>query len=265
MDAPGTLSPLQRAAVALHTMRTELESTLARQHEPIAIIGLGCRFPGGADNPTRFWELLKEGRDAICEVPADRWDKDAYYSTDPAAPWKMLVKAGGFLTEPISHFDAEFFGISPREAACMDPQQRLLLEVSWEAIEDAGIPVDRLSASRTGVYVGVLSSDYGRIPFQSLRREDLPYMGTGNGLDFPAGRLSYVLGAQGPCMVVATACSSALVAVHLAATALRRGECDLAIAAAVNLVVYPDNSGVACVGNFGDHSRSALGGAESYK
>ncbi|MBZ4398082.1 type I polyketide synthase [Myxococcus sp. AS-1-15] len=236
------LTPLQRAALAIKTLRAKVEGLEHARSEPIAIIGMGCRFPGGADTPERYWELLRAGVDAVGPVPADRWDAQAYFAEDPDAAWKMVVREGGFLSQPIAAFDCEFFGLSPREASYVDPQQRLMLEVAWESLEDAGIAPGSLAGSDTGVYVGFLSSDYGRVPFNALPTRDLPYMGTGNELSFSAGRVSYVLGLQGPSMVVATACSSALVSVHLACQALRQAECSLALAGGVNLILHPDNN-----------------------
>ncbi|ADO72607.1 type I polyketide synthase [Stigmatella aurantiaca] len=236
------MTPLQRAALAIKTLRTRIDGLERARTEPIAIIGMGCRFPGGADNPGLYWELLRAGVDAVGKVPSDRWDADAYYAQDPGADWKMVVREGGFLAQPIAAFDCEFFGLSPREANYVDPQQRLMLEVAWESLEDAGINPDSLAGSDTGVYVGFLSSDYGRVPFNAIQTRDLPYMGTGNELSFSAGRVSYVLGLQGPSMVVATACSSALVSAHLACQALRLGECSLALAGGVNLILHPDNN-----------------------
>ncbi|MBU8897887.1 SDR family NAD(P)-dependent oxidoreductase [Corallococcus sp. M34] len=241
-SSPEAMTPLQRAALAIKTLRARVEGLEQARSEPIAIIGMGCRFPGGADSPRQYWELLRSGTDAVGPVPADRWDADAYYAQDPDAAWKMSVREGGFLAQPIAGFDSEFFGLSPREASYVDPQQRLMLEVAWEALEDAGIAPGSLAGSETGVYVGFLSSDYGRVPFNAIKTGDLPYMGTGNELSFSAGRVSYVLGLQGPSMVVATACSSALVSVHLAAQALRQGECSLALAGGVNLILHPDNN-----------------------
>ncbi|MCP3102831.1 type I polyketide synthase [Myxococcus sp. K15C18031901] len=241
-SSPEELTPLQRAALAIKTLRARVDALELSRSEPIAIIGMGCRFPGGADDARLYWEVLRGGVDAVGPVPADRWDAEAYHSRDPDAPWKMVVREGGFLSQPIADFDCEFFNLSPREASYVDPQQRLMLEVAWEALEDAGIAPGSLAGSDTGVYVGFLSGDYGRVPFNALPTRDLPYMGTGNELSFSAGRVSYVLGLQGPSMVVATACSSALVSVHLACQALRQGECSLALAGGVNLVLHPDNN-----------------------
>ncbi len=208
--------------------------------EPIAIIGIGCRFPGGADDPDTFFRLLLEGRDAITEVPKDRWNIDAYYSSDPDAPGKMYTRHGGFLRD-IRGFDPEFFGIAPREAAGMDPQHRLMLQVSWEALESAGLPREKLTGSQTGVFVGILGSEYHQ---RRVLRDDPTqmdaYFGTGIICSAAAGRISYALGLRGPAMAVDTACSSSLVAVHLACRSLRVGECDLALAGGVNVILSPD-------------------------
>ena len=205
--------------------------------EPIAVIGLGCRFPG-ADGPDAFWQLLRDGVDAITEVPSDRWDVEALYNEIPATPGKMNTRWGGFLKE-VDRFDPHFFGISPREAARMDPQQRLLLEVSWEALEHAGQVPDELSGSQTGVFVGISSYDYSRLQFSDPARIDA-YAGTGNAHSIAANRLSYVLDLRGPSIAVDTACSSSLVAVHLAMRSLRNGESDLALAGGVNLILSPE-------------------------
>jgi acyl transferase domain-containing protein/acyl carrier protein len=207
--------------------------------EPIAIVGLGCRFPGGANDPDAFWELLRSGTDAVTEVPRDRWDIDAYYDQDPDAPGKMTTRYGGFL-DAVDGFDAAFFDISPGEADAMDPQQRLLLEVSWEALEHAGLSPDRLAGSKTGVFVGICFNDYARL-IGPARQTD-PYSGMGNAFSVAAGRISYVLGLEGPCMAVDTACSSSLVTIHLACQALRAGECDVALAGGVNLMLAPETT-----------------------
>ncbi|MFB1483786.1 type I polyketide synthase [Corallococcus sp. RDP092CA] len=239
MNAP---SPLLKAYLAIEELEARLAAVEQARREPIALVGIGCRFPGGAVDPASFWELLRDGRDATSEVPADRWRIDDYFDADPDAPGKMYTRRGAFL-DRVDAFDAAFFGISPREAASMDPQQRLLLEVAWEALEHAGIAPDRLSGTRTGVYVGLMATDYTRLQAQQVATVALdPYGGTGTELSFPAGRLSYHLGLQGPSMVVATACSSSLVSVHLACQALRAGECDLALAGGVNLMLSPDIS-----------------------
>ncbi|HEY7508770.1 MAG TPA: type I polyketide synthase, partial [Vicinamibacteria bacterium] len=231
-------SVLRDALVRLDEMRARLEEAERARNEPIAIVGLGCRFPGGAADPAAYWRLLRDGVDAVGEVPRDRWDADACYDPDPEAPGKTYARHGAFLPA-LDRFDAAFFGISPREAARMDPQQRLLLEVAWEALEDAGLANERLEGSRTGVFVGITTNDYGQL----LRRErddvDL-YSLTGNLLHFAAGRLSYALGLQGPALSVDTACSSSLAAVHLACLSLRAGECAIALAGGVNAILSPE-------------------------
>ncbi|WXB20297.1 SDR family NAD(P)-dependent oxidoreductase [Pendulispora albinea] len=201
---------------------------------------MGCRFPGGADTPDRFWTMLDEGRDAIVEAPRDRWDRDAWYDPDPDAPGKMYTRWGGFL-EGADRFDAEFFGISPREAARMDPQQRLVLEVAWEALEHAGIAAHRLAGSATGVFVGVSLSDYAGLQFADLTRLDA-YAGSGSAPCIVANRLSYFGDFRGPSMTIDTACSSSLVAIHGACQSLRSGESDLALAGGVNLILTPDTT-----------------------
>jgi acyl transferase domain-containing protein/acyl carrier protein len=231
-----------------HVAASEERPVLARPAEPIAIIGMGCRFPGGAEGPEAFWELLHAGRDAIVEIPPERWDVDAYYDPVPGTPGKMYVRHGGFLSG-VEQFDAPFFGISPREAVSMDPQQRLLLEVAWQALEDAGQPPPQLAGSATGVFVGITVNDYAQILFQSLNLADVDlYAGTGNPLNTTAGRVSYAMGLQGPAMAVDTACSSSLVAVHLACQSLRSGDSEVALAGGVNLILAPEGNVVWCQG-----------------
>ena len=206
---------------------------------PIAIIGLGCRFPG-AKNPQEFWQLLQSGSNAIKTVPADRWDVDSYYSDDPDASGKMTTRYGGFIEE-IDAFDPSFFGISPREAVHMDPQQRLVLEVTWEALESAGIIPEELRGSRTGVFIGVGNFDYGVYLAKHLETIDA-YVGTGVTLGINANRLSYLLDLRGPSLSLETACSSSLVAVHLACQSLASGETDGCIVGAVNLMMSPEQT-----------------------
>ena len=205
--------------------------------EPIAIVGIGCRYPGGVCDAASFWRLLDGGVDAVGEVPAERWDLDALYDPDPEARGKMITRSGGFLRD-IDQFDPGFFDISPREATSLDPQQRLLLETSWEALEHAGIAPDRLTGSRTGVFVGLMYQEYAALGGSSLERLD-GYVGTGSTASVASGRISYVLGLQGPSMTVDTACSSSLVTVHLACQALRQGECSAALAGGVALMLTP--------------------------
>ena len=206
------------------------------KNEPIAIIGIGCRFPG-ANDPAAFWQLLRDGVDAIREVPADRFDQHAFYDPDPATPGKMNTRWGGFL-EQVDQFDPDFFGISPREALRMDPQQRLLLEVTWEALQDAGQVPERLAGTQTGVFIGIATNDYGRLQWNDLERIDA-YAGTGNASSIAANRISYLFDFRGPSLAIDTACSSSLVAVHLACCSLRNGESTLALAGGVNLILSP--------------------------
>ncbi len=228
---------LRESLSAIDRLQSRLDASERARRQPIAIVGLGCRYPGAPD-PDAFWELLRDARDAVREVPADRWDVDAFYDADPQAPGKSTTRRGGFL-DRVDLFDAGFFGIAPREAATLDPQQRLLLEVAWETLEDAGIAPDRLSGSSTGVYVGITTSDYARhLELGSAGGSDV-YAATGNALNAAAGRIAFVLGLQGPCMAIDTACSSSLVAVHEACQALRAGECDLALAGGVNVMLSP--------------------------
>src|SRR6185436_19378579 len=206
--------------------------------ESIAIVGIGCRFPGGASNPDAFWERLRDGFDATSEVPGDRWNIADYYDPDPDASGKMYTRRGAFL-DSVDTFDPQFFGISPREAVSLDPQQRLLLEVSWEALEQAGLAPDRLLGTQTGVFVGISGSEYALLQMRIPEAHDV-YFGTGSALSAAAGRLSYVLGLQGPSLSVDTACSSSLVAVHLAVQSLRRAECRVALAGGVNVLLAPE-------------------------
>ncbi len=206
------------------------------ENEPIAIIGIGCRFPG-ANDPAAFWQLLRNGVDAISEVPADRFDQNAFYDPDPTTPGKMNTRWGGFL-ERVDQFDPDFFGISPREAVRMDPQQRLLLEVTWEALQDAGQAPERLAGTRAGVFIGIATNDYGRLQWNDLEQIDA-YAGTGNALSIAANRISYLFDFRGPSLAIDTACSSSLVAVHLACNSLRSGESTVAVAGGVNLILSP--------------------------
>ncbi|HRI53605.1 MAG TPA: beta-ketoacyl synthase N-terminal-like domain-containing protein, partial [Pseudomonadota bacterium] len=204
--------------------------------DPVAIVGIGCRYPGGIDSPAAFWRLLDAGLDATSEVPAERWDVDALYDPDPDAVGKMMTRRGGFVAA-VDRFDAGFFGISPREAQAMDPQQRLLLETSWEALERAGIAPDRLAGSNTGVFIGLMYNDYGALNPDMAALDG--YMATGSAGSVASGRLSYVLGLQGPSMTVDTACSSSLVTVHLACQSILQGECAVALAGGVALMFTP--------------------------
>lgn len=237
-DDRENLSPIKRALLEIRELRARVAEQEAAAGEPIAVIGLGVRMPGGVFDEESLWHVLAEGVDAIREVPHDRWDAQALYDPDAERPGKMWTRFGGFLDD-VAGFDAPLFGIAPREAESMDPQQRVVLEVTWETLENAGIAPDRLVGSATGVFIGAGSSDYSRLLFGTREQID-EYAGQGGALSIIAGRISYTLGLQGPAMVVDTACSASLVALHLAAQSLRRGECDLALAGGVNLILSPD-------------------------
>ncbi|WP_394834884.1 phosphopantetheine-binding protein [Pendulispora rubella] len=213
-----------------------LRGHLRELDDPIAVIGMGCRFPGNVHDPASFWSLLQQGKDGITEVPKDRWDIDALYDPDPDAPGKIYSRRGGFL-EGADRFDAEAFGISAEEAALMDPQQRLLLEVCWEALENAGEAPTELQGSRTGVFVGLANQGYNRV----LDPRDLDaFTATDTLASVASGRLSHAFGFHGPTMTIEAACASSLVAIHLAAESLRRGESELAIAGGVTLLLQPE-------------------------
>jgi acyl transferase domain-containing protein/SAM-dependent methyltransferase/acyl carrier protein len=237
-NEPGELSKLKQAVTALQQMRAKLEALQRAKSQPIAIVGMACRFPGGANSPQQYWELLKAGRDAITEVPAGRFGDDGMRKIEEAgAP---ALKWGGFLDQ-VDEFDPSFFGIAPREAIAMDPQQRILLEVVWEALEAGGFSRQRLVGSRTGVFVGVHSHS---VDYYMLQKDLLspgsPYVGTGTAHNVIAGRLSYWFDWRAPSISVDTACSSSLTAVHLAVQSLRAGECDLCVAGGVNVLLAPE-------------------------
>src|SRR3984885_10928611 len=245
-------APPDRRAIITEALRkiddltARLEIAEKADVEPIAVVGMACRLPGGVSTPADYWQLLHDGVSGVIRVPADRWDADAYFSEDHTRPGTICNREGGFLTswQP-DQFDAEFFGISPREAAAMDPQQRLLLEVAWEALENAGVTPKAIRNTQTGIYVGLTTYDYSLIAAKASRGEVDPYIPFGNASNFAAGRLSYFLGVHGPAVVIDTACSSSLVAIHLACQSLRRRETDQALAAGTNLILSPENS-IAC-------------------
>jgi acyl transferase domain-containing protein/SAM-dependent methyltransferase/acyl carrier protein len=232
------LSPLKRALAELRRLRSKLNEMDRRQKEPIAIVGFGLRFPGGAIDEFSLWQILAQGINTVTEIPGDRWNLDAYYDPDADKPGKMYTRHGAYLSG-VDQFDAEFFGVSPREATSMDPQHRLLLETSWEALENAAIAPATLRDSQTGVFVGIGNSDYWRMVYADEERVDA-YSALGNSYSVAAGRLSYFFGAHGPSMAIDTACSSSLVAVHQACRSLHAGECNLALAAGVNLILSPE-------------------------
>jgi acyl transferase domain-containing protein/NADPH:quinone reductase-like Zn-dependent oxidoreductase/acyl carrier protein len=237
--SPEQLAVFREAFVEMKNMRARLDQFERGISEPIAVIGIGCRFPGGGDDPDSFWRMLREGVDAVTEVPRDRFDIDAHFGDGELGT--MVTRSGSFLRS-VDGFDAGFFGISPREADSMDPQQRLLLEVTWEALERAGQAPGRLTGSQTGVFVGFCNNDYFQLRIRDGSNDVDPYFSTGVAASVAAGRLSYVLGLNGPCMTIDTACSSSLVAVHSAVQSLRSGECRMALAGGVNLMLTPLSS-----------------------
>ncbi|WP_437692720.1 type I polyketide synthase [Sorangium sp. So ce176] len=234
---------LKASFIEIEKLQRKLDAAEARATEPIAIVGAACRLPDGIETPEDLWRLLLEGVDAVIEIPRDRWDVDAYFDPDRDAPGKVYCRNGSFL-DRVDEFDAEFFGIAPREAKAMDPQQRLLLEVGWEALERAGIAVERLRDTRTGVFVGIMHQDYSRL-LSDPDALDI-HSGAGNAVSIAAGRLSYVLGLQGPALTLDTACSSSLVAIHVACQSLRARECSLALAGGANVNVSPISTIVEC-------------------
>ena len=229
---PDRRALLKNALTAIETLQAKLNAVEQAKREPIAIIGMGCRFPGGANSPEAYWQLLADGVDTIRQSPPDRWDQSI--AGDTAVSWY-----GSFL-DGIDQFDPQFFGITPREAATMDPQQRLVLEVTWEALEHAGIAPDSLRGSQAGIYVGITTNDYAHISLKGDPTELDVYTATGSALNVNPGRVAFTLGLQGPSMAIDTACSSSLVAIHLACASLRAGETNMALAGGVNALLKPE-------------------------
>ena len=233
-----TLKALYKTLKATQKRLSEVENA---SREPIAVVGMACRFPGGASTIDEYRALLESGGDAIREVPPERWDGSRYYDPDPAVPGKVTTNRAGFLREPIDGFDSAFFHLSPKEVQSMDPQQRLLIEVCWEAFENAGIDITTLKGSLTGVFCGIANSDYAAAHLRSGDPGKIDgYSVTGTALSAAVGRISYLFGFEGPNMALDTACSSSLVAVHLACRSLRSGESDIAVAAGINLILTPE-------------------------
>ena len=231
-------SLVKRALIEIRRLKAQLAEARTLAQEPVAIIGMALRFPGGIVRLDDFWQLLTAGGSAVSPIPAERWDRDALYHADADQPGKTYARHLAFIND-VDQFDAEFFGITPREAESMDPQHRILLELSWEALEHAGIPPTQLAGTNAGVYVALCHSDYGHLLLE--RRDDIDaYSSLGLAGSIAAGRLSYFFDLKGPSLVVDTSCSSSLMAVHLACKGLAGGECGIAIVGSTNFTLRPE-------------------------
>jgi len=231
---------MTKALIEIKKLKKKVNEQERKSSEPLAIVGMACRFPGHANSIDAYWDLLSNGVDAISDVPADRWDVETFYDKDPHAKGKMYTTKGGFIDQ-VDSFDYSFFGITPVEAKSMDPQQRLLMELSWEALENAFLKPSELAGSKTGVFVGMSANDYLQLQSRQESYESInPYTTTGWTHSVASGRLSYFYGFEGPSMAIDTACSSSLVSIDLAIQSLRKGDCNMALACGVSLMLSPE-------------------------
>lgn len=242
--ATSTQETVKQALLEIKRLKQRVAHLESAATQPLAIVGMSCRFPGGVARPDDLWQVLLDERDLHSEVPNDRWEADNFYDPDKAKPGRMYTRSGYFL-DNVQGFDADFFGISPREATLLDPQQRLLLELSWEALEDAGINPHALRSQQVGIFIGMMNQDYFQLTTEDLNQIDL-HTATGYSISVASGRLAYHLGCHGPTMTIDTACSSSLVALHEACQALRLGEADTALVGGVNLMLSPRTTIVEC-------------------
>jgi acyl transferase domain-containing protein len=240
-------NPTQKALLAVKAMKQKLEDIQKRKNEPLAVVGMSCRLPGGVNSPEEFWQLLVDKKDAITDIPQDRWNLEDYFDPDPAEPGKIYVKQGGFV-DGAYQFDPDLFGLSKRESISMDPQQRLLLQLSWEALERAGIaPRKAESRNNTGLFIGMATNDYARFHMHSANTCDIDvYSFTGCAPSIASGRISQLLDLGGPTLTVDTACSSSIVALHLARQSILNDECEIALVGGVNLMLTPENTVYFC-------------------